>query len=278
MIIDKAIHREVVLMISYLIEGANIVKDVAFVAVSWMIVILIIKGLKHDEIIKANTYFITECIFCIYSISILRITGLIGGRWHMCESVSFNLIPLVNESPRLMLLNTLLFVPFGFLAPRLFKLKTLKKMVFVSLAIIVLIELAQMLFVGRLFDIDDLLFNILGAVIGYGLFHMCERIKKRNILIETRERGVGSFSLIAAIAAVVIGLPINNITIGDIMLYQLGINSLGSFTFRISEVIAAVVGVIGLTLGIYKRKDRYAYEGIVASAVSLVIAICNFRF
>lgn len=65
-------------MISYLIEGANIVNDVAFVAVSWMIVILIIKGLKHDEIIKANTYFITECIFCIYSISILRITGLIA--------------------------------------------------------------------------------------------------------------------------------------------------------------------------------------------------------
>ena len=162
-----------------------------------------------------------------------------------------------------------------FLAPRLFKLKTLKKMVFVSLVIIVLIEVIQMLFAGRLFDIDDILFNTLGATIGYGRFHIYERIQKKIISIESRKLGIGSVSLLVSSAAVVIGFPISNITIG---LYQLGINSLGAFTFRVSEVIAAVFGVRGLTLGLYKRKDRYAYAGIAISVISLMIAIYNFRF
>ena len=84
--------------------------------------------------------------------------------------------------------------------------------------------------------------------------------------------------MLVSSAAVVIGFPISNITTGDIILYQLGINSLGAFTFRVSEVIAAVFGVIGLTLGLYKRKDRYAYAGIAISVISLMIALCNFRF
>jgi hypothetical protein len=216
----------------------------------------------------------------------------------MCESVSLNLIPLVNESPRLMLLNTLLFVPFGFLAPRLFKLKTLKKMVFVSLAIIVLIELAQMLFVGRLFDIDDLLFNILGAVIGYGLFHMCERIKKRNILIETRERGVGSFSLIAAIAAVVIGLflcfsnYIFAVTFDESFAKAIGLHTK---TFNtILSILTAVIIVFGMrimgtllissiiifpaltSMKLFNNFKKVVWSSAIISALCFIIAFFAF--
>ena len=267
-------------MNSYLIEGVSVAVQVTtIVAVVWIIAIFVIKRLKQDELLYSHLFFIVECIFCIYGVSVLRITGIIGGSWKICDSISFNIIPLVNESPRLMLLNTLLFIPFGFLAPRVFhKLREFKRMALASLVIIVLIEVIQMLFVGRMFDIDDILFNTLGAAIGYGLFHIYERIQKRIILIESRKLGIGSISLLVSSAAVVIGFPISNITTGDIILYQLGINSLGAFTFRVSEVIAAVFGVIGLTLGLYKRKDRYAYEGIAISVISLMIAICNFRF
>ena len=63
------------------------------------------------------------------------------------------------------------FIPMGFLLPAVFKkVNTLLKCVGVTFAVTASIEIAQLIFQVGIFDIDDFILNIPGAICGYGLF------------------------------------------------------------------------------------------------------------
>jgi len=88
---------------------------------------------------------------------------------------SFNLIPLIDivNSPlayiKNTILNIVLFIPMGFLVPAIWKnYRSMKATVFMGLALSVSIEILQ-IFTFRLTDIDDLITNTAGTVIGYYL-------------------------------------------------------------------------------------------------------------
>lgn len=72
--------------------------------------------------------------------------------------------------------NILLFIPLGFLAPIVWKkAKGLKSIIFLGLAVSITIELLQLLESfsggwGRVTDIDDVICNVLGTVIGYYIY------------------------------------------------------------------------------------------------------------
>ncbi|MBD5507816.1 MAG: VanZ family protein [Lachnospiraceae bacterium] len=71
------------------------------------------------------------------------------------------------------ILNIILFVPLGFLVPVIWKnYRSLKTMFFMGFALSVSIELLQ-IFTFRLTDIDDLITNTAGAVIGYYIAKRC---------------------------------------------------------------------------------------------------------
>ena len=64
-------------------------------------------------------------------------------------------------------LNVLLFVPFGFFLPTLWgKFRNVKSTIMAGLLTTLFIEISQ-LFTGRATDIDDVITNILGTIIGY---------------------------------------------------------------------------------------------------------------
>ncbi len=66
--------------------------------------------------------------------------------------------------------NMIMFVPFGFLLPVVFKFfGSLLKTTGFAFCFSFLIEVFQY-FIGRSCDIDDLILNTLGAIIGYGIF------------------------------------------------------------------------------------------------------------
>ena len=76
--------------------------------------------------------------------------------------------------------NILLFVPFGVFAPIVFK--QLRKFFFAALAVFVLtfgIEVFQF-FIGRSSDIDDLMANLLGGIIGFVIFMAFGRLFKNK--------------------------------------------------------------------------------------------------
>ena len=78
------------------------------------------------------------------------------------------------------LLNIVLFVPLGFLLPLLWeKQNGLFRILLAGASFSLLIELSQLLNI-RNSDIDDLLLNTLGAIIGFALYRLFAAIARRN--------------------------------------------------------------------------------------------------
>ena len=70
--------------------------------------------------------------------------------------------------------NVLIFVPAGIFTPIAFKrMRKLRMMVLAALIVIFSIEFFQY-FIGRSSDIDDLIANLSGCIIGYGIFKVLE--------------------------------------------------------------------------------------------------------
>lgn len=72
--------------------------------------------------------------------------------------------------------NILLFVPLGYFATSYCKIKNLGTIIIISLLSSSVIETVQH-FIGRSFDIDDIILNVVGGVIGYLLFTGLNAIK-----------------------------------------------------------------------------------------------------
>lgn len=73
--------------------------------------------------------------------------------------------------------NILLFVPFGYFATSYCKIKDLGTITLVSILSSATIEVVQH-FIGRSFDIDDIILNVVGGVIGFLLYTGLNAIKQ----------------------------------------------------------------------------------------------------
>lgn len=74
-----------------------------------------------------------------------------------------------------LLLNVALFVPLGLAAPFISKRTSLLKVAITGLSLSFLIEFIQ-IFIGRECEIDDLICNTLGAVIGYLMYLLLRKL------------------------------------------------------------------------------------------------------
>ncbi|HHI3613032.1 TPA: VanZ family protein [Bacillus anthracis] len=118
------------------------------------------------------------------------------GDWHSIHGGLINLVPFRSTIRYLtefdsynidiILMNTLgnviIFIPFGFLLPLLFKqINNVKMASKIFIKFILLIESLQLLTFTGVFDIDDIMLNMLGALIGYGSFvgmkYILERVR-----------------------------------------------------------------------------------------------------
>ena len=67
--------------------------------------------------------------------------------------------------------NVFLFIPLGFFLPRIFpSLQKFRHTILVTFLIITAVELTQLFTLLGTCDIDDLILNVIGAAIGYGIF------------------------------------------------------------------------------------------------------------
>jgi len=83
---------------------------------------------------------------------------------------------LIRHAAVNLLGNILLFIPLGIFLPKLTnRLRSLWTVLPATAGIIVLVETVQVLTLLGRCDIDDLLLNLLGSAIGYGIFHRTEK-------------------------------------------------------------------------------------------------------
>ena len=71
------------------------------------------------------------------------------------------------------ILNVLLFMPIGFLAGCGLRGMTFKKVLLLGSGFSVFIELLQFVFKKGFCETDDVIHNVLGCIIGYGLWRVC---------------------------------------------------------------------------------------------------------
>ena len=73
--------------------------------------------------------------------------------------------------------NVVLFFPFGFLLPIVYKpMRFFRTCLPISFGTSLLIEICQYKFAERIFDVDDIFLNTIGAILGWIIFKILHRI------------------------------------------------------------------------------------------------------
>ena len=133
-------------------------------------------------------------VFCCYMVVLIGATvfSRSSGAWNYQKIVGLFVsykdawISGTASEWRNLIINILLFVPFGFLLPLGWRrFQSFWKTSLTGLLLTVMIECFQLLFSFGLFEMDDIFNNLVGTMIGYGfyeLWHMIvQRSEKRNV-------------------------------------------------------------------------------------------------
>lgn len=133
---------------------------------------------KKKLVLYKDLYLLTFILYMFLLFELVTSTDF--------ESYSNNFIPLkeimrYSYTSKLffknVLGNVLLFIPFGYFVNDIVKNKKIIIATFVTLVTSLSIEIIQMN-IGRSFDIDDIILNIFGGLIGYLFYRLIKIIKE----------------------------------------------------------------------------------------------------
>lgn len=146
--------------------------------------ILFILKKRGKSVIRQLSYIGLICsVFLIVFATILFVPITFKPEEHILNLRPFNWVGgndslgqlLVEKIP-----NIILFIPLGFFIPVVLKSKRkLHQTALIAFGITFSIEFFQY-FIGRFSDIDDILTNLLGAIIGYGIFRRLNSLLKKK--------------------------------------------------------------------------------------------------
>lgn len=74
--------------------------------------------------------------------------------------------------------NILLFMPFGFFATYYTNIKKISSISFMSILVSLTIEVVQK-YIGRSFDVDDIILNVVGGILGFLVYIGLDAIRKK---------------------------------------------------------------------------------------------------
>ncbi|PWJ51713.1 Glycopeptide antibiotics resistance protein [Faecalicatena contorta] len=139
------------------------------------------KGTKYEKIIKGNLVWRYILIFYIYMV--MDVVGM-GSIWEIgkYESIirveEIKLIPFQSEGFLTYILNIIMLMPLGFLLPLIWKkYRTILKTIIAGFFFSLSIELGQ-LFNRRSTEIDDVLMNVLGTILGFSIWLIFNKLFK----------------------------------------------------------------------------------------------------
>ncbi len=151
-----------------------------------VICLLIVSSLRITDMIKNKKEFILHkellilffmiYILCLFQVVTFEDTSLmISGN----NFIPFKEIMRYELGSKLFFKNVLgnlaMFIPYGFFASLYLKLdKKYQSFLIITFAS-VSIETTQLL-IGRVFDVDDIILNIIGGMIGYFIYRLLEKI------------------------------------------------------------------------------------------------------
>lgn len=192
--------------------------------------------IRKGEVRCFRDWWFLEYFFFIYLGTVGYVTRVFDiSAWSFGGGYGMNLLPWVNESKLLMVLNFCLFLPMGIFLPIVLRKISwsVAKVTVTGGLISIGIEVVQVLFAGRMGDIDDIIFNTAGCMAGGILWKLFSRFFRE----ESRTFAIKSWVFIALTA--LLGIPFYQISIGDLILEHWGIPSWSGNT----EYIMAFQGI-----------------------------------
>ena len=123
---------------------------------------------------------VTMLIFVVYILCLFQVVTFQDDvSWSSNNFIPFKEIFRYKITSRLFIKNVLgnmlLFLPFGFFVSLYLKPEKIKLPLVLILIASISIEIVQML-IGRVFDVDDILLNVLGGVLGFYIYSFLRMI------------------------------------------------------------------------------------------------------
>lgn len=175
-------------ILGYILIGSI---GVAVLAVLYLPIYFLLKN--KIPLMRQVTYFLFgACVLIILEVTVFGslAANVRSGRGILATEHSLNIIPFYSfthtwlmgsrKKVTQIIANALMFVPLGAALPAAFPgaRKWWKTTVYAALFSFT-VEFVQY-FIGRAADIDDLILNTLGGLIGYGMFHILLRLFKNR--------------------------------------------------------------------------------------------------
>lgn len=162
---------------------------------------------KKKGLYVSKLCYVSIIIFVFYIIAVYHFTGvgtLYDGLIYQLEMKQgqLNFIPFSKDIDTISyLLNILLFIPLGLLVPFICeKRDRVVDILILGFSFSLLIEISQ-IWNNRRTDIDDLILNVLGAVIGFVLYKLIIKVTKNKFGLQT----ISTIELLIYIAVLFIG-------------------------------------------------------------------------
>ncbi len=153
------------------------------------IILLYFWYLKKSGKKQTLLHIITVFIFCYYIIGVLTMTGI--GKLKTF-SPNIVLIPFGDmiAGPIDTILNVILFIPLGFFLPFLYKrYKNISYVTLTGFFLSLSIEFVQMFGRGST-DINDLITNTIGTILGYTFYKLLSKITKKYLNPKTQSNKI----------------------------------------------------------------------------------------
>ena len=154
----------------------------------------------YEELLKLS--------FCLYILCLFQVvTFEYDVSWATNNFIPFKEILRYNITSRLFFKNVLgnmiLFLPFGFFTSYYLKVDKIRLPLVLTLVASISIEVVQMC-IGRVFDVDDIILNVIGGVLGFYLYNLLRILVVRLPRFCSSEWFLIIVSLVALISTVLI--------------------------------------------------------------------------
>lgn len=142
-------------------------------------------------------------ILCLFQVVTFQDSSLISGN----NYIPFKEIFRYNITSRLFLKNVIgnmiMFLPFGFFISYYLDSETFHLTLTLTLIASASIEIVQSL-IGRVFDIDDIILNLVGGLLGYFIYHILRQIGEKFPKIFHNEWVLNILSVASLVSLVVL--------------------------------------------------------------------------
>lgn len=130
------------------------------------------KFILYDELLKLG--------FLIYIISLFYVVTFQDVSWSTSNFIPFKEMFRYRIFSTMFFKNVIgnmiMFLPYGFFISYILKLDKKKIVLILSLLISITIEVTQLI-IGRVFDVDDILLNVVGGLLGYFIYRIITKIE-----------------------------------------------------------------------------------------------------